>query len=217
MAAVIYSAISITMITFAEESTISTITMEVSPSSGDITSDILVTVRGVPYICGGQLRRLYVYYDDKNVVSGQVPTDTGGRATWDASIRVPNEKPFSDLGQHTVRVVVEASDGTTASASTTFTIVNYIAPPEWWRDLPSEFLEMIKGPKGDTGATGIQGPKGEPGVSAPIEYIYGSAGLSLIAIIIAIIAITRKKKPVFKQGTRGRVPSSPPRGCPRRV
>jgi len=181
------------LLSYAEESQIATITIEAFPNTGDITSDILVKVIGVPYICGGPLRRCYVYFDGKNVASGVVPVDTGGRASWDVTFKVPNETPYSNLGEHTIKAFVEASDGTSATATTTFNVVNYIQPPEWWRNLPSEFVQMITGPAGAKGATGAQGPKGDPGTSAPMEYIYASMGVSALAIIIALIAMTRRR------------------------
>ena len=192
----------------AECSTISSITIELFPTKGDISTDLTVKVRGVPF-AGGFLTVagareypvLYLYYDDKVLVSRVAPiTSSRGygdfsdySASWDVNVKVPNEYPYSELGQHVVKVRVEASDGTSASASANFNVVNYIQPPEWWRDLPSEFLAMIQGPAGPKGATGAQGLKGDPGVSAPMEYIYASMGVSIIAIIIALIAVTRRR------------------------
>lgn len=204
--------------------TISSITIESFPTKGDITTNITITVRGVPFTgtfptsTGYAGPVLYIIYDDKILVSRSL-TSTSSRAgdntdytaSWDEEIKVPNEYPYSELGQHTIIARVEASDGTVATASTNFDVVNYIAPPEWWRNLPSSFLATIQGPvglKGDTGAqgvkgdtgsqgpkgdTGIQGLKGDPGITVPIEYVYGSLGLSIIAFIIALIAITRRR------------------------
>ena len=203
----------------AEESTISSIQIEVNPIRGDISTDIFVKVTGVPYISGGLARHLNLYWDDKNIVRNQEPNELG-RANWDSSVRVPNEYPYSNLGIHTIRAAVLASDGTTAQASTTFEVVNFFAPPEWWVDLPQDFLDLIRGPQGPQGPQGIQGvqgvqgsqgdvglmgsqgsigPKGEKGdlgESYPIEAFYYTVGASttaMIASIITLIVALRKR------------------------
>jgi len=185
--------------------TISGISLDVFPTSGDITTTIFVRVRGTPYNgiykdADNNYPVLYVFFDDKVIMQREVPLiyprtyyDSYYDAAWDVEIKVPNEFPYSNLGVHEIRVRVEANDGTSATAKTTFNVVNYIQPPEWWRDLPSEFLDTIRGPTGPKGATGAQGPKGDPGVSAPVEYFYASIGISVVAIIIALVAITRRR------------------------
>ena len=216
------------IIPVVQGSTISSITIELYPTNGDITTDITIKVRGVPF-SGGYVTRagaseypvLYITYDDKIIASRLAPVTwyggygdySGYSASWDAIIKIPNEYPYSELGKHIVKARIEANDGTVATASTSFSIVNYIAPPEWWSDLPSDFLTTIQGPvgpKGDTGAqgvkgntgsqgpkgdTGIQGPKGEPGQDFPITAMYYVITASTLALFFGIAAfITARRK-----------------------
>jgi len=199
----------LSQIPVAFSSTITSITMEVYPISGDITTDIILQVRGVPFrqsylTVAKEYPVLYVFYDDKIIASRLNPITRGRgygdysdyEASWDVVIHVPNEYSYSELGTHIIRVVAEASDGTKASATTTFRVVNYFPPPEWWSDLPSELLEMITGPRGLTGATGPIGPKGDTGTSGesyPKEALYYSVGASTIALLISIFNLMKKR------------------------
>ena len=51
-----------------------------------------------------------------------------------------------------------------------------------------------QGPQGPQGETGSQGPQGEPGESADVSLIYGSYGLAITALLIAIAAIFKKPR-----------------------
>ena len=176
----------------AEESTISSITIENFPLNGDITTDIFVKVRGVPYICGGQARRIYIYFDDMAVVQGQLPNEVN-RASWDASITVPNLYPYSELGTHTITATVEASDGTRVSQSSSFDVVNHLPPPKWWQDLPQDFIDSITGPAGERGSPGPQGIQGEPGESYPVTTFNIILGASAAALLISIIGLMKSR------------------------
>jgi hypothetical protein len=200
-------------------STISSVTVEIYPNKGDITTDIVVSVRGNPY-AGGFLTSagdreypvLYVYYDDQ-VLESRVAPKTSGRgygdfsdyaASWDVSVKVPNQYPYSELGQHIIRVRVDASDGSSATATANFNVVNYITPLQWWENLPQDFIQSItgaRGPIGSTGATGpkgttgTQGPKGEPGQDFPTIAMYYVITASTLALFFGIAAfITARRK-----------------------
>jgi len=194
----------------AFSSTITSITMEVYPTSGDITTEITLQVRGVPYT-GGFLTVakdypvLYVYYDDK-IIESRVKPITKSRgygdfsdyeASWDIIVHIPNEHPYSELGPHTIRVVAEASDSTKTSATKTFQVVNYFPPPEWWSDLPPELLDHITGPRGQTGETGPAGLKGDPGAPGeayPKEALYYSVGASTLALLISLYSVMKRRR-----------------------
>jgi len=49
------------------------------------------------------------------------------------------------------------------------------------------------GANGTAGAQGPQGPAGEPGQPAPTEIMWGSLGIAVIAILVAVYAVVRKK------------------------
>ena len=62
---------------------------------------------------------------------------------------------------------------------------NEFSPSDWtlyvkYADAPSQTV---------VGPTGPQGPKGDPGTSAPMEILYLSLGVSVLAIIVALIAL----------------------------
>jgi hypothetical protein len=188
-------------------STINSIDLEVNPHSGDITTDILIRVRGEPFNGGflktaGEYPVLYVYYDDSIIMSRVAPVIrpkswgdfSDYEASWDVSIKVPNEHPLSELGVHVIKVIVEASDGSTASEMATFDVVNYIPPPEWWNDLQEDFVESITGPQGESGIDGKQGPKGDAGEPYPKEALYYSIGASSLALLVSLAAFFRGKR-----------------------
>jgi len=198
-------------------STIVGATIEVSPGQGDITTDIFVHVRGEPYTGGfltvaGDVPVLYLYYDDKVIVERmKCITKSRGygdfsdyEVSFDVSFKVPNEFPYSELGVHNITAVIEASDGTSANSTATFEMVNYIPPPEWWQDLPQEFIDEITGPpgpqgeqgtqgeQGSTGPQGLKGDKGDKGDTGPYpnEAVMFNLGISAVSGIISIIALS---------------------------
>jgi len=197
--------------------TVTGATVDVYPKQGDITTDIFVHVRGEPLLitCEGFL---YFYWDDKCIVQ-RMPCISHNHAwnvwelSWDVTVKVPNEYSYSELGLHNLTATVEAVDGVSVSATTVFEIINYIPPPEWWEDLPEDFIDEITGPqgitgdKGDTGSQGIQGEQGQIGPQGlqgekgdksdkgdtgpyPNEAVMFNLGISAISLIISIIAVS---------------------------
>ena len=157
-------------------STVTSATVGIHPAKGDITTEIFLNVRGTPYNGTSynyyeDFPVLYVYYDNKLIVDKMEPFKvpyTYGAWTdyllnYDVKIKVPDEFPYSELGSHTITVVIEALDGTFASAFVSFEVVNYIPPPDWWEKLPQEFIDEITGATGATGAQGEQGIQGGTG------------------------------------------------------
>jgi len=184
-------------------------TIDVSPKQGDITTDILVQVRGEPYR-NGQGSYLYLYWDDKCIVQRLEDIDVSNPPisshihSWDCNISVPNEFPYSELGIHNITAVVEDDYGSRVSANATWEVVNYIPPPEWWQNLPQEFIDEITGPQGEQGLigpqgakgdTGLQGPKGDKGDKGdtgpyPNEAVMFNLGISVASGIISVIALS---------------------------
>jgi len=184
-------------------------TIEVSPKQGDITTEIWVTVRGEPYRDGSTCY-LYLYWDDKCIVQRledidvSVPPIRSHIHSWDCNITIPNEFPYSELGIHNVTAVIEADDGSSANTTANFDILRYVPPPEWWADLPQEFISNITGPQGLRGETGpqgtvgpqgsqgpqgIQGPKGDTG-PYPVEAVVLNLAISAISWIISIVSLS---------------------------
>jgi len=172
-------------IPLASSTTVTSASIEIHPVQGDITTNILVQVRGVPY--HSVETWLYIYWDEKPVVVRkpavyhEVYLDGWWELTWDVSIKPPNEYPYSELGTHNITASLEDVEGSKVLSWVTFNITNYIPPPEWWRDLPQDFLDMITGPqgpkgdKGDQGPQGLQGPQGVQGLTGP-QGLQGSKG-----------------------------------------
>jgi len=195
-------------------------TMEVYPNEGDVTTEILVHVRGSPYkidtsVTIGSGVYLYLYWDTKCISEHLEPKIMGRfwELTWDVHLRPPNEFPFSELGNHTLRAVLESGEGEIAETSSTFKIVKYLPPPEWWTNLPQEILDQLKGnqgipglqgkegiqgPMGPQGEQGIQGEQGPQGVQGkegtyPISFLLIPTIISAIALIAVFIKKESKK------------------------
>lgn len=194
----------LTKIPSVSATTITGATIQISPKEGNVHTKIVVQVRGEPYSPSGlfgnyrtaaaDYPRLYLYYDDICIVQRMACVTSPGSGdysyyycSWDVNVTVPNNYPYSNLGIHNITAVIEASDGTTANATTTFTIVNYYPPADlfwtWWNSLSSTIQSQLRGP---TGPQGVQGPQGN---SYPIMDVYLNIGLSTVSVIIAVTAL----------------------------
>lgn len=180
----------------------------VYPSEGSVFTEIAVKAF-VPY------GTHFVYWDDK-LISTYVSHDelVFGFLLY---ISVPNEYPYSELGNHTVTVETHIWDNETVSyVSVDFEIVEYYPPTdliwEWWSYLPEDFKDQIKGPQGYEGEQGFPGPDGEIGPEGPVggegpqgpqgekgdpgahpyeymEAVMLNLGLSAASVIAAVITI----------------------------
>lgn len=195
-------------------STITDVTIEIYPKQGDITTEIFVHVRGEPYLVTKQTF-LYLYWDDKFIIQRMscISHDhvwNVWELSWDILLRVPNEYPYSEFGSHNITVIIETTDGYVVKNNTTFNVINYIPPPEWWEDLPQEFLDEITGPqglkgdkgekgdkgntgsqgsRGDTGQRGLTGPKGDKGEPGEVTFFLLLISLGGVFMILGVIII----------------------------
>jgi len=55
-------------------------------------------------------------------------------------------------------------------------------------------IELTPGPQGEQGQQGPQGEQGPQGDPTPAELIYGSLGLSVLALVVAVYSVFRKAK-----------------------
>jgi len=214
----------LTYISSVSATTITAATIQIFPNEGDITTKIIVQVRGEPYspssLWGNYVTdkadypRLYLKYDNIIIVQRMACITAPGDGSysyyycsWDYNFSIQeiqqlNKYPYSNLGTHIINATIEASDGTTASATATFTIVNYLPPVDlfwtWWNSLNSTIKSQlqgpqgIQGPKGDTGATGPQG-------QYPTEVLILNLGISTLSVIISIITLRKVQKSVKMQ------------------
>jgi hypothetical protein len=143
--------------------------------------------------------------------------------TWDGTLipTVPQLITTDEYGNFTAIIsvltptipgahVVNATDEYGRSALATFTVVNMTGPrgatgatgatgPTGATGATgSTGSQGSQGETGATGATGSTGPQGETGEAGapgevPLTYIAAPAGLSVVAILIAVFAILRKK------------------------
>jgi len=151
-------------------SQVTSMTLEVFPTKGDITTEISVIVRSYPYYTYNQFF-LYILWDDVLVIQRLADINHPGYSnphehSWETTFYIPNEYPYTELGLHNVTAII-AAEGEMYRQSTIFNITNYIPPPDWWEDLPQEFLDKITGPQGPQGAPGPQGSQGVQGKQGP--------------------------------------------------
>jgi len=149
--------------------------VDVLPRKGDITTEILILVRGDPI--QGSLWHLYVFYDDlcllKRVPSTQIGKTSEYRHSWDVTVKTPPELPYSSYStktnKHKIKIMVEDELGQRSFYETEFKIVEFILTPQSWDKLSPEQLELMKGEPGEIGPPGesVQGPQGEPGQQGP--------------------------------------------------
>jgi len=149
--------------------------VDVLPRKGDITTEILILVRGDPI--QGSLWHLYVFYDDlcliKRQASAQIGKTSEYRHSWDVTVKAPPELPYSSYStktnKHKIKVMVEDEQGRRSFYETEFKIVEFILPPQSWDKLSDEQLELMKGEPGEIGPPGesVQGIQGEPGPRGP--------------------------------------------------
>jgi hypothetical protein len=148
-------------------------TLNLYPSSGTTTGNILVLIRCLPN-AGANPIYLYVFYDDVCLVQRQTATASGGGYSylWDVKVTPPQTAIYTAYGFHTVTVRLEESDGTATSKSLGYKIVDGTPQGEWWKNLPTGYYAYLRGaqgtvgpagPAGTTGATGPQGTQGTTG------------------------------------------------------
>ena len=188
------------------------VTVYLSPDEGPNDTEVLVMVRAKPVRIGykeyTEILYLYIFYDGVNLVE-RVPSKRVGELyaySWDATITIPESRK----GNYTIEVWLEYALGKFSKCEVTFTVTD------------SQFIEVIQGEKGDTGATG---PRGEPGVGTvgprgaqglPGSGELGPRGLtgeqgppgsvsetaddrSLVAVIVAVVAFLLT---VYQLGSR---------------
>lgn len=131
-------------------------------------------------------------------VPNPIVTDAYGNFTAIISVLTPNS-----VGDH----IVNATDESGNSAEATFTVIDMSGPqgatgatgatgPAGATGATGP--QGATGEAGPTGATGATGPQGEIGPTGPagevsLAYIAASAGLAVLAIVLALFAIFRKK------------------------
>lgn len=129
--------------------------LEIYPKQGDSKTKIFMYVSGIPYRTSGSWS-LYVFWDDLNII--QKRADVYIKAVrkyehrWEITITPPTIDPrYTKRGTHSIKIWVMNSTGYVMKRTTNFKITEQLPQIEWWDDLPDEFIEKIKGEKGDQG------------------------------------------------------------------
>lgn len=179
MLIVLIAVIPFCVISPASATTVTSATISVAPNQGDIYTNIMAHIRGEPFFQVSTLDPnppvCYLYYDSELIVA-RVPALTvpyGFECVFDINFTIPNQYPYSDLGNHTILAVIEASDGTTASATATFNVTTYFPPADlflqWWNSLNATEKANFAG-IGPQGPQGVQGPQGIAGINGSTWY-----------------------------------------------
>jgi len=138
------------------------------PPHGTSQTSILAMIRPDEPASGSLW--LYMFWDDMPIKTRLEDPVVNKVHTymWDVIIQAPQEPFYCKKGPHKITCRIEDDEANVKYAVYTFTIDDTIPDVSWFENLPQEFINQIKGPKGDTGATGPrgigeQGIQGEPG------------------------------------------------------
>ncbi len=163
---------------------INNLSVIISPESGDVNTKINIHIEVNPeadHTTCPVSSYLYVYYDDfSEIIKSEPLYSTAGAnilVTWDTFILVPNQTPYSNLGLHTIKIIVEGMDGSKVTIAKSFTITNFIPPPDWFDKLNSTIKAKLIGPVGPQGLRGFNGTQGIQGLQG-IQGIQGDRGLT---------------------------------------
>ena len=153
------------------------VSYSVNPHYGSSNEEILVRIR-VIHPTPNEPLWAYVFWDSRTIVQRQGDEVINGihQHRWDINFYPPSD--FCQKGEHTIRIWVEDSENKIVEWPVwKYTITSIIPRPEWWKDLPPEFIEEITGPPGPQGEIGpegpqgIEGPQGEAGPLGPMGEI----------------------------------------------
>jgi len=173
--------------------------VEHMPYEGNSDTPIVIFVTTSP-MAGNKPWFLYLFWDDVPVKDGMADVKIAAGSyehRWRFSFYPPKDR--ATKGSHFVQIWVYDHEGTIGKKTFFYNIKSIVPRLEWWEDLPSEFVDSIRGKdgldgvkgdrgeKGDSiiGPVGPQGPRGEEGLTGPqgsegtgSEGSPGSMGLS---------------------------------------
>jgi hypothetical protein len=138
--------------------------MQLYPTQGTTTGDILILIRNVTPT-GSTPLYVYVFYDEVCLIQKQAAPSSGGVYNYqlDLKVKPPADSTHTAYGFHTITIRIEDNLGVNYSRSLSYKIVDGVPQGEWWKSLPKGYYDYLKGAKGDTGTTGATGPQGIQG------------------------------------------------------
>jgi len=139
-----------------------TVKYSIMPGSGSSTQKILVWVRCDPLTAPGP-GYIYLFWDGmlQGTRTATPKVGTAYSYGWDITITPPAN--YNYKGNHNILIWIEYPDGTVKTRTWQYTITDGLPPVEWWRNLPQELLDQLRGPEGDKGDRGDAGPQGPAG------------------------------------------------------
>ncbi len=153
-----------------------TLNVEHMPYEGSTATPIVMFITTTP-LAGSKPWYLYVFWDDIPIKDGVADAKIAAGSyehRWRFSFYPPKDR--AGKGSHFIQIWVYDNEGTIGKKTFFYNIKSIEPRLEWWEDLPAEFVDSLKGAKGDKGAQGPEGPQGEPGPEGP----QGEPGESLI-------------------------------------
>jgi hypothetical protein len=155
--------------------------VEHMPYEGNSDTPIVIFVTTSP-MAGNKPWFLYLFWDDVPIKDGLADVKIAAGSyehRWRFSFYPPKDR--ATKGSHFVQIWVYDHEGTIGKKTFFYNIKSIVPRLEWWEDLPSEFVDSIRGEdgldgvkgdrgeKGDSiiGPVGPQGPRGEEGLTGP--------------------------------------------------
>jgi hypothetical protein len=102
---------------------------EILPSQGNANTTILARFRTTNATIGN-VDKADIFWDDSNVALNQQGI-LGADGSYNYNVTVPTQPPFSDIGNHTIRVDSFIFNYGQASFNFTFTITEFVPSPEY--------------------------------------------------------------------------------------
>jgi hypothetical protein len=102
---------------------------KIFPSEGTATTDILIRfiTRNVSI---GNVEKADIFWDDSSIALNEQGVQ-GADGSYNYHLLIPPEPPFSDIGNHTIRVDSSVSNYGGVSFNFTFTVTEYVPSPEY--------------------------------------------------------------------------------------
>ncbi|MGB9854620.1 MAG: hypothetical protein ACPLRY_07460 [Candidatus Bathyarchaeales archaeon] len=123
-------------------------------------------------------------FDPSEIVSLKLLNATTGEEVYAFPENIMTDENGNFSGIVIIPTSIHGTFNITASTSTVQLSIEFTVPD----------LTGPQGPQGPQGETGPQGPQGELGESADVSLIYGSYGLAIVALLIAIAAMLKKPR-----------------------
>ena len=135
--------------------------VEHMPYEGNTDTPIVIFVTTTP-LAGSKPWYLYLFWDDIPVKDGMADVKIAAGSyehRWRFSFYPPKDR--ATKGSHYVQIWVYDHEGTIGKKTFFYNIKGIVPRLEWWEDLPSEFVDSLKGQDGVDGAKGDRGERGE--------------------------------------------------------